>query len=74
MVLSQHLKLLHLASIKYRVHCSSMLKISILVKYQALTEFVEEFISDRATGKFGYLSDRGLIPLPEGMVKITLVK
>ena len=26
------------------------------------------------TGKFGYLSDRGLIPLPEGMEKITLVK
>jgi phosphate transport system substrate-binding protein len=45
-----------------------------LSKIPGITEFVEEFISDRATGKFGYLSDRGLIPLPEGMVKITLVR
>jgi phosphate transport system substrate-binding protein len=40
-----------------------------LSKIPGITEFVEEFISDRATGKFD-LSDRGLIPLPE----VALVK
>ena len=29
-----------------------------------LMEYIEEFISDRASGSEGYLSDRGLIPLP----------
>ena len=30
-----------------------------------LQEFVKEFTSDRAAGEDGYLTDRGLIPLPE---------
>lgn len=30
-----------------------------------LREFVDAFVSDSATGKGGYLQDRGLIPLPE---------
>lgn len=30
-----------------------------------LAEFVSEFVSDDAIGEFGYLTDRGLIPLPE---------
>lgn len=30
-----------------------------------IREFVEEFTSERAMGEEGYLSDRGLIPLPE---------
>jgi phosphate transport system substrate-binding protein len=30
-----------------------------------LREFLMEFTSERAWGEFGYLSDRGLIPLPE---------
>ncbi|MBL1292730.1 MAG: PstS family phosphate ABC transporter substrate-binding protein [Thiotrichales bacterium] len=30
-----------------------------------LQEFVSEFMSDRASGEEGYLSDRGLIPLPD---------
>ncbi|MBC6983735.1 substrate-binding domain-containing protein [Caulobacter sp. 17J80-11] len=31
-----------------------------------LKEFVAEFVSDAATGRGGYLQDRGLIPLPAG--------
>lgn len=31
-----------------------------------LREFVEEFLSDAATGRGGYLQNRGLIPLPAG--------
>lgn len=30
-----------------------------------LREYVLEFVSDRAMGEYGYLSDKGLIPLPE---------
>jgi phosphate transport system substrate-binding protein len=30
-----------------------------------LRDFLREFTSERAWGEFGYLSDRGLIPLPE---------
>jgi len=30
-----------------------------------LREFLREFTSERAWGEFGYLSDRGLIPMPE---------
>lgn len=29
-----------------------------------IQEFLDEFVSDNATGDYGYLSDRGLIPLP----------
>jgi len=32
-----------------------------------LQEFVNEFVSDAATGRGGYLQGRGLIPLPGGM-------
>jgi phosphate transport system substrate-binding protein len=28
-------------------------------------EYVAEFMSDKASGEEGYLSDRGLIPMPE---------
>jgi phosphate transport system substrate-binding protein len=30
-----------------------------------IREFLSEFTSDRAMGEYGYLADRGLIPLPE---------
>ncbi len=30
-----------------------------------IREYVEEFVSDNATGEDGYLTDKGLIPLPE---------
>ncbi len=30
-----------------------------------LQQFVQEFLSEGAAGKGGYLADRGLIPLPE---------
>jgi len=30
-----------------------------------IQEYVEEFTSDAAAGEFGYLTDKGLIPLPE---------
>lgn len=30
-----------------------------------IQEFVDEFVSDNATGEDGYLTDKGLIPLPE---------
>jgi phosphate transport system substrate-binding protein len=33
---------------------------------KGLREFVVEFVSDAATGRGGYLKDRGLIPLPAG--------
>jgi len=33
---------------------------------QGLQEFVNEFVSDAATGRGGYLQSRGLIPLPAG--------
>ena len=35
-------------------------------KTPGLAEFVNEFVSDAATGKGGYLQSRGLIPLPAG--------
>jgi phosphate transport system substrate-binding protein len=31
-----------------------------------MREFLEEFTSEAAWGEFGYLSDKGLIPLPDG--------
>ncbi len=31
-----------------------------------LREFLLEFVSENATGEFGYLSEAGLVPLPEG--------
>jgi phosphate transport system substrate-binding protein len=31
-----------------------------------LREFVQEYVSDAATGRGGYLQSRGLIPLPAG--------
>ena len=34
-------------------------------KIPGIAEYLAEFISDRAMGEDGYLSDRGLIPLPE---------
>ena len=37
-----------------------------LGKTPGLAEFVQEFASDAATGKGGYLQSRGLIPLPAG--------
>jgi len=33
---------------------------------QGLGEFLNEFVSDAATGRGGYLQSRGLIPLPQG--------
>ena len=33
---------------------------------QGLQEFLNEFVSDAATGRGGYLQNRGLIPLPPG--------
>jgi phosphate transport system substrate-binding protein len=30
-----------------------------------LAEFVQEFLSDRAAGREGYLVERGLAPLPQ---------
>jgi len=41
-------------------------KKSALTSTPGLKEFVEEFLSDAATGRGGYLQDRGLIPLPAG--------
>lgn len=37
-----------------------------LGKTPGLSDFVNEFVSDAATGKGGYLQSRGLIPLPAG--------
>jgi phosphate transport system substrate-binding protein len=34
-----------------------------------LQEFVEEYVSDDAMGPGGYLSERGLIPLPEEKIR-----
>ncbi|MDO9223813.1 MAG: substrate-binding domain-containing protein [Caulobacter sp.] len=41
-------------------------KKSSLTSTPGLTEFVQEFLSDAATGRGGYLQGRGLIPLPAG--------
>jgi phosphate transport system substrate-binding protein len=41
-------------------------KKSRLATTQNLQQFVDEFVSDAATGKGGYLQQRGLIPLPGG--------
>jgi phosphate transport system substrate-binding protein len=30
-----------------------------------IREYLKEFTSDSAWGEFGYLSDKGLVPLPE---------
>jgi phosphate transport system substrate-binding protein len=38
-----------------------------LATTQGLQEFVNEFVSDAATGRGGYLQSRGLIPLPPGV-------
>ena len=32
---------------------------------QGIQEYVDEFTSDKASGEFGYLTDKGLIPLPQ---------
>ena len=37
-----------------------------------IDEYLHEFISDEASGEFGYLTDRGLIPLPESERKKVL--
>ena len=34
-----------------------------------LQQFVQEFLSEGAAGKGGYLADRGLIPLPEDQLQ-----
>jgi phosphate transport system substrate-binding protein len=39
-----------------------------------IDEFLKEFTSDKAIGKNGYLSERGLIPLPEGEKNIQIIK
>jgi phosphate transport system substrate-binding protein len=36
-----------------------------------LKEFAQEFVSDSAVGRGGYLLDRGLIPLPQEGVLAT---
>jgi len=36
---------------------------------KGLMEFAQELISDGAAGEYGYLADKGLIPLPEDMLK-----
>jgi phosphate transport system substrate-binding protein len=41
-------------------------KKSMLSVTPGLKEYVEEFLSDAATGRGGYLQQRGLIPLPAG--------
>ncbi len=41
-------------------------KKSRLATTQGLQEFVNEFVSDAASGRGGYLQQRGLIPLPAG--------
>ena len=33
--------------------------------FPGLKEYLQEFFSEAATGEFGYLSDKGLVPLPE---------
>jgi len=35
-------------------------------RHPGLQDFVNEFVSDAATGRGGYLQGRGLIPLPPG--------
>ncbi len=37
-----------------------------------MAEFVAEFVSDKAIGEEGYLSDKGLIPLPADAAKSTM--
>ena len=37
-----------------------------------INEYLREFTSEAATGEFGYLTDRGLIPLPESERKAVL--
>jgi phosphate transport system substrate-binding protein len=32
---------------------------------QGIKEYIDEFTSDKASGDFGYLTDKGLIPLPQ---------
>jgi phosphate transport system substrate-binding protein len=39
-----------------------------------LLEFVHEFVSERAAGPQGYLIEQGLMPLPEGQMKIERMK
>ncbi len=41
-------------------------KKSALTSTPGLREFVQEYLSDAATGRGGYLQDRGLLPLPAG--------
>jgi phosphate transport system substrate-binding protein len=38
-------------------------------KTKGLVEFIEEYVSDDAIAPFGYLDDRGLIPMPENELK-----
>ena len=47
-------------------HHGAYVKKANLGKTPGLADFVNEFVSDAATGKGGYLQSRGLIPLPAG--------
>ena len=53
---------LHLLQSKRRPHRDKKAHVGVI---PGLTEYLREFTSERAWGDEGYLSDRGLIPLPE---------
>ena len=38
-------------------------------KTSGLQEFITELVSNEAAGEYGYLSDKGLIPLPKNELK-----
>ena len=44
--------------------CSSILKKAHADVIPGMQEYIAEFMSEKAMGDDGYLSDRGLIPLP----------
>ena len=54
-----------MATTRYRGRCISTLKKAHVDVIPGLRGFLREFSSERAWGDEGYLSDRGLIPMPE---------
>ena len=64
MVLSQLLKILHLENIQFQDHYFSIKNAHVGV-IPGMLEYVEEFLSDAASGEDGYLGEKGLISMPD---------
>ena len=65
MVLSQLLKILHLENISISRPLFFYIKNAHVGVIPGMLEYVEEFLSDAASGEDGYLGEKGLISMPD---------